>query len=69
MFSWHALGPLIPTEQHLNATQPILSITANRIHLFTATIYKVQVSVQCTSTASPVTTSAHTWDVVLLLLK
>ncbi len=38
MFSWHNLGPLIPIENHLNATA-YLSIVADHVHPFMTTVY------------------------------
>ena len=37
-FSWHALGQLIVINHHLNATA-YLSIVADHVHPFMATIY------------------------------
>lgn len=37
MFSWHTLGPLIPTEHCVNATA-YLSIAADHMHQFMATV-------------------------------
>jgi len=38
MFSWHTLGPLMPTGHCLNATG-YLSIVSDHFHPFTATMY------------------------------
>ncbi len=38
IFSWHTLGPLVPTEHRLNATA-YLSIVADHVHLFMTTVY------------------------------
>ncbi len=38
IFSWHTLGPLVPIENHLNATA-YLSIVADHVHPFTTTVY------------------------------
>ncbi len=38
IFSWHTLGPLVPTEQRLNATA-YLSIVADHFHPFMTTVY------------------------------
>ncbi len=38
IFSWHALGPLVQIEHSLNATA-YLSIVANYVHPFMATVY------------------------------
>ncbi len=38
IFSWHTLGPILPTEHCLNATA-YLSIVADHIHLFMTTVY------------------------------
>ncbi len=37
-FSWHTLGPLVPTEHCLNATA-YLSIAADNVHPFMTTVY------------------------------
>ncbi len=38
IFSWHTLGPILPTEHCLNATA-YLSIVADHVHLFMTTVY------------------------------
>ncbi|GBN95391.1 hypothetical protein AVEN_241689-1 [Araneus ventricosus] len=38
MFSWHALGPLIPVEGTLNSCA-YLSIVADQVHPYMATVY------------------------------
>ncbi len=38
MFSWHTLGPLVPTEHCLNATA-YLSIVSDHVHPFMTTVY------------------------------
>ncbi len=38
IFSWHTLGPLVPTEHCLNATA-YLSIVADHVHPFMTTVY------------------------------
>ncbi|MDF4985840.1 hypothetical protein P3581_23090, partial [Vibrio parahaemolyticus] len=38
IFSWHTLGPLVPTEHGLNNTA-CLSIVADRVHPFMTTVY------------------------------
>ncbi len=38
IFSWHTLGPLVPTEHCLNSTV-YLSIVADHVHLFMTTVY------------------------------
>ncbi len=38
IFSWHTLGPLVPTEHCLNATT-YLSIVADHVHPFRTTVY------------------------------
>ncbi len=38
IFSWHTLGPLVPTEHCLNATA-YLSIVAYHVHPFITTVY------------------------------
>ncbi|MDF4362100.1 hypothetical protein P3514_33010, partial [Vibrio parahaemolyticus] len=38
LFSWHTLGPLVPTEHGLNTTA-YLSIVAERVHPFMTTVY------------------------------
>ncbi len=38
IFSWHALGPLVPIEHRLNATT-YPSIVADHVHLFMTTVY------------------------------
>ncbi len=38
LFSWHTLGPLVPTEHRLNATA-YLSIVADHVHLFMTIVY------------------------------
>ncbi len=38
IFSWHTLGPLVPTEHRLNATV-YLSIIADHVHPFMTTVY------------------------------
>ncbi len=38
IFSWHALGPLVPTKHRLNATA-YLSIVADHVHPFMTTVY------------------------------
>ncbi len=38
IFSWHTLGPLVPTEHCLNATA-YLSIVADHVHPFITTVY------------------------------
>ncbi|MDF4304838.1 transposase [Vibrio parahaemolyticus] len=38
IFSWHTLGPLVPTEHGLNTTA-YLSIVAERVHPFMTTVY------------------------------
>ncbi len=38
IFSWHTLGPLVPTEHRLNATA-YLSIVADHVHPFMTTVY------------------------------
>ncbi len=38
IFSWHALGPLVPIEHRLNATA-YLSIVADHVHPFMTTVY------------------------------
>ncbi len=38
IFSWHTLGPLVPTEHCLNTTA-YLSIVADHVHPFMTTVY------------------------------
>ncbi len=38
IFSWHTLGPLVPTEHRLNTTA-YLSIVADHVHPFMTTVY------------------------------
>ncbi len=38
IFSWHTLGPLVPTEHRLNATA-YLSIVSDQVHPFMTTVY------------------------------
>ncbi len=38
IFSWHTLGPLVPTEHRLNATA-YLNIVADHVHPFMTTVY------------------------------
>ncbi len=38
IFSWHPLGPLVPIEHNLNATD-YLSIIADHVHSFMTTVY------------------------------
>ncbi len=38
IFSWHTLGPFVPTEHRLNATS-YLSIVADHVHPFMTTVY------------------------------
>ncbi|MDF4345884.1 hypothetical protein P3386_23865 [Vibrio parahaemolyticus] len=38
IFSWHTLGPLVPTEHGLNTTA-YLSIVAESVHPFMTTVY------------------------------
>ncbi len=38
IFSWHNLGPLVPTEHRLNATA-YLNIVADHVHPFITTVY------------------------------
>ncbi len=38
IFSWHTLGPLVPIEHRLNATD-YLSIVADYVHPFMTTVY------------------------------
>ncbi len=38
IFSWHTLGPLVPTEHRLNTTV-YLSIVADHVHPFMTTVY------------------------------
>ncbi len=38
IFSWHTLGPLVPTEHRLNATA-YLSVVADHVHPFMTTVY------------------------------
>ncbi len=52
IFSWHTLGPLVPTEHRLNATA-YLSIVADHVHPFMTTVcpssdgYLQQDNAQC----------------------
>ncbi len=40
IFSWHTLGPLVPTKHRLNATA-YLSIVADYVHPFMNTVYQL----------------------------
>ncbi len=42
IFYWHTLGPLVPTEHHLNATA-YLSIFADHVHPFMTTVTSLDV--------------------------
>ena len=45
IFSWHRLGPLVPTEHYLNVTA-YLSIVADHIHIFTSQLHDAVESIQ-----------------------
>lgn len=43
IFSWHTLGPSVPTEHHLNAAG-YLSFVADRVHPFINPVYLLMAS-------------------------
>ncbi len=46
IFSWHTLGPLVPIKHRLNATA-YLSIVADHVHPFMATVYPSSDNAPC----------------------